>query len=290
MHYSAQIVALASCSLLSGINASPLLSREIDCKSGAKSSLCWEQMDLTSYMTNDFGHAGLCKLGQSWSRCFLEYAFDDAKTKGEMDCSNLQSTKCTEPSFNKNAKPFYGAYNIWSTWSYISSWANAIEAITVEDPDVLKLNAQTEAEDLPTDWANAIKDFPVEDPNVQTEAEDLKTDYVRNIDVALTNLISHFDISDKGANEAFIAFMKANPSVHIYDSTKSSGVNIGNQLQQRLAELLETISTDLPSFVSLVKGGEFSRHTLYGEESIECALVPKFCSKASIIDGTATIE
>ena len=157
---------------------------------------------------------------------------------------------------DSNAKAFYGAFNVWSTWSYISSWATGIEAIVKKGPETLKETAQ------PDQW--------------------LTQNPIQNIDVALTKMISWTDRFDKATNDAFIAFMKANPSVHIYDANRSSGVNIGNQLQQRLAELLQKLSTDLPSFIKLVEGGSFSRNLLYNEHSIEDRFMPQFAPGASI--------
>ena len=251
MHCLSQAAALVSISLFSGINASPVLPRAVDCYANSASAVCWEQLDMTSYMNYEFAKSGSCKLGQkSWSKCFLDFA----AIKPAMDCSDLQSTTCKKPTMDSNAKAFYGAWNIWSTWSYISSWATGIDAIVAKDPEFLKGIAQ------PDQW--------------------LTQDPIQNIDVALTTMISWTDKFDKAPNDAFITFIKANPSVHIYDANRSSGVNIGNQLQQRLAELLQKLSTDLPSFIKLVKGGSFSRNLLYNEQSIEDRFMPQFASQA----------
>lgn len=208
---------------------------------------------MTSYMNNEFGKSGSCKLRQkSWSKCFLDFA----AIKPAMDCSDLQSTTCKKPVMGSNAMAFYGALNVWSTWSYVSSWANGIEAIIAKGPEILKETAQ------PDQW--------------------LTQDPIQNIDVALTKMISWTDRYDKATNDAFIALMKANPSVHIYDANRSTGISIGNQLQARLAELLKKLSTDLPTFIKLVEGGAFSRNRLYSEQTIEDRFMPQFASNATI--------
>ena len=274
MHYPTQAAAFAAFSLLSAINATPVLPRAVDCSTDGSAAVCWKQLEMTYYMNNDFGKYGTCNVNRtkglkwSWSKCFLDFA----GIKPAMDCSDLQSTTCKKPIMNVKAEPYYGAFNIWSTWSYISSWAKGIEAIAAKNPEILVYTAQP-------------NQFVIQDP-------------IQNIDVALTNMIRWTDRFDKATNDAFIAFMEANYSVHIYDANKSTGVNIGNQLQQRLAELLEKLSTNLPSFIKLVEGGEFSRNPLYNEQTIEDRFMPQFDTQAtvdavvpqsSIIAGISTV-
>ena len=204
-------------------------------------------------MINDFGKSGSCRVDQkTWTECFLDFA----RVKPGMDCSDLQSTTCKKPTMNVEPNPYYGAFNIWSTWSYISSWANGIEVIIAKGPEIIKETARP-------------NQFLTQDP-------------IQNIDFALTNMIGVTDDYDEAANEAFLTFMKANPSVHIYDANRSTGIDIGNQLQQRLGELLKILSTDLPSFIKLVKGGDFSRELLYNEQTIENRFMPQFASQAHI--------
>ena len=262
MHYSSQIIALSILPILSSVRASPLQSRDAACSASSPSSNCWDTLSMTDYL-NEFGKEVSCKTGEAWSTCF----FRTVAKEPEVDCSDFLSTTCTEPipSANGDARAYYAAYNIFNTRSYLKSWSDALNDIVAEVPDRIKDNAQPAG----TDEFKPQSGGPG----------------VCNIDIALSNMVHQLNRAQEPADTAFLAFLKIDPSTLTYNTTSNSGVAIGNQLQQRLVEVMGKISTDLPSFLDLVDGGEFSKKLLYNVQTIDSIFFPQ-PETVDVNDGT----
>lgn len=264
MHFSVQTVAFASLALLSGINASPLSTRAHTCGALNLTSTCWDTLGMTNYL-NTFVQSGLnasmkhgsCNLDDTWSRCF----FRAVVKKPKMDCSFLYSTTCEPPTAAiKDAQAYYAAWNIWSTHSYLKNWAYAISEIVAEDFDVIKENAKP----VDTDQTS--------NPEIQ------------NIDTVLKNLILKPNRAQAPVDAAMLALMKEVPSSQIYN-TSNNGLDIGNQLQQRLVYLMNNVSTHEKNFLTLAGKGQFSRLLPYGSATIIASLMPQDGGVVSIGDG-----
>ena len=222
---------------------------------------------MTNYITA-FPQSGSCKLGENWSTCFLRVVAKQPET----DCSVLFSDSCKAPApgaGNQDAQAYYGAYTIWSTWSYLNSWAVAISDLTENDFDIIKDHAQPAGTD-------------------EFVAENAGSGGIQNIDTALGNMIHMLNKAQEPADAALLALMKGHPSPLTYHAARSTGLDVGNLLQQRLADLMARISSDVPAFLELVDGGQFSRRLNYNAQTIGDVFVPKGASSASITDGAVS--
>ena len=269
MHSSVQTAVFASLTLLSGINASPLSTRAHTCGDlNFTTSTCWDTLGMTNYLDN-FVQSGLnasmkhgsCNLNDSWSRCFLHAVVK----KPKMDCSFLYSTTCEPPSDAiKDARAYYAAWNIWSTHTYLNNWAYAISEIVAEDFDVIKDNAKP----------------------VDTDQGSTANAEIQNIDTILTNMIHKMKGQVQAAADvAMLALMKEVPSTQTYNTSYNTGLDIGNQLQQRLVYLMNNVSTHEENFLTLARKGQFSNKPPYGSSSILLRLLPQDDQIVSVDDG-----
>ncbi|KAL8793719.1 MAG: hypothetical protein Q9195_003660 [Heterodermia aff. obscurata] len=227
---------------------------------------------MTDYLTA-FTKSVTCRPEESWSTCFLRTT---AKEPG-LNCSDIYGT-CRPPSGSamSDSKAYYGAWNIWSTWNYLSSWSRALSDIAAKAPNVIKNYAQPGDTDQFLPQHNGVQ----------------------KVDIALSNMVHMLNKASEPADAAFLRLMKYVPSALVYNATSNSGVNIGNQLQSRLAGLMAEISTDVDSFLKLVEGGEFSRTLNYNVQTIEDAFMPQNASTvstamdggSSVVDSIAHIE
>lgn len=187
-----------------------------------------------------------------------------------MNCTNIYST-CRPPSGSaiSDTKAYYGAWNIWSTWNYLSSWSMALSDIVAKNPNVIKDNAQ------PGDTDQFMP----------------QNNGVQKVDIALSNMVHMLNKASEPADAAFLRFLKYVPSTLVYNATSNSGINIGNQLQSRLAVLMAKISTDVDSFLKLVEGGEFSRVFNYNVQTIENTFMRQNASTVSTsTDGGSSVD
>lgn len=221
---------------------------------------------MTKYL-NDFVKSGLnnltdhgsCNLDDTWSACFLHGVIKEPK----MDCSDIYSTTCQQPTAAiKDAKVYYAAWNIWSIHSYLKSWADALDEIRTYDFSVFK-NFATPA---------GTDQFLTDNAEVQ------------NIDTGLKNMIHMLNKYQEPADAAILALMKEVPSTQTYNTT-GNGLDIGNQMQQRLVYLMNNVSTHEPTFLSLAGYGNFSRQLKYGFATIVHTFLPQDGSVVSITDG-----
>ncbi|KAG7007812.1 hypothetical protein G7Y79_00008g024500 [Physcia stellaris] len=266
MHSPVQTVAFASLALLLGIDASPVSTRSDACGALNLTSTCWDTLGMTNYL-NTFVQSGLnasmkhgsCNLEDTWSRCFLNAVVK----KPKMDCSFLYSTTCEPPTAAvKDARAYYAAWNIWSTHSYLNNWAYAISEIVTEDFDVIKENAKPVDSD--------------QSSSANTE--------IQNIDTVLKNMILKPNRAQASVDAAMLALMKEVPSTLIYN-TSNTGLDIGNQLQQRLVQLMNNVSTHEKNFLTLAGKGQFSRQLPYGSATIIASLMPEDGGLIDITDG-----
>lgn len=113
---------------------------------------CWDTLDMTDWMTNWNNSTTICTATQSvltpcqcrisepWATCFMRLTYERTRTANYI-CTNLTKPEdCTEPvpAIVVPGPPqiFYGAYSIWSLFSYLTTWQtsltspNALPAIT----------------------------------------------------------------------------------------------------------------------------------------------------------------
>lgn len=208
---------------------------------------CWDKLDMTDWMTDWNTSTSICTATQSvptcqcrisepWATCFMRLTYERNRTASYV-CTNLTRPEdCTEPvpGIVVPGPPqiFYGAYSIWSLFSYLGTWHTSLTS-------------------------------PTALPAIQRQLSNTKTSALSANDL-LVALVQDYAV-DAALSQALVSIMTNRPLLREDDApAKPTLANAQGLLGQLLQQALEVLTSDWTcgDFQAMASGGMLLNGTL----------------------------
>lgn len=219
---------------------------------------CWVTLGMTDWMKNWNTSTTICTATQSvltpcqcridepWATCFMRLTYERNRTASYV-CTNLtKPEECTEPvpglMVPGPAEIFYGAYSIWSLFSYLITWHTSLTS-----PSAL--------------------------PAITTQLSKTKTSAL-SANNLLVALVQDYAV-DTSRGQAFISVMTNGQLLSKNDGrTRPTLSNAQELLGQLLQQALEVLTSDWScgDFQTMANGGMLLNGTLETTEILDTRL------------------